>query len=66
VGGGALQYGGQMVAALLLDGYEAISVVEGLLDGELFFNFIVNEVVCFHNYSHLYSGSQNCPNVLTF
>jgi hypothetical protein len=35
-----------MVAALSLDGYEATSVVSGSLDGEMFFDFIVNDVVC--------------------
>ncbi len=34
-----------MVAALLLDGYEAVHVFEGFLDGEDFLDFIVNDVV---------------------
>jgi transposase len=35
-----------MVAAMSMNGYEALSVVPGSVDGELFFDFIVNEVVC--------------------
>jgi transposase len=34
-----------MVAAMSLDGYEALSVVPGSVDGEAFFDFIVNDVV---------------------
>jgi transposase len=34
-----------IVAALSVDGYETMSVVPGSLDGELFFDFIVNKVV---------------------
>jgi hypothetical protein len=35
-----------MVAALSLDGYEAVHVVPGSVDGEEFLDYIVNEVVC--------------------
>ena len=35
-----------MVAALSLDGYEAVHVVPGSVDGEEFLDFIVNSVVC--------------------
>jgi len=35
-----------MVAALSLNGYEAVHVVLGLVDGEEFLDYIVNEVVC--------------------
>jgi len=35
-----------MVAALSLDGYEAVHVVQGSVDGEEFLDFIVNTVVC--------------------
>ena len=35
-----------MVAALSLDGYKAVHVVPGSVDGEDFLNFIVNDVVC--------------------
>ncbi len=35
-----------MVAALSLDGYEAVHVVPGSVDGEEFLDFIVNDVVC--------------------
>ncbi len=35
-----------IVAALSLDGYEAMHVFEGSLDGEDFLDFIVNDVVC--------------------
>jgi hypothetical protein len=35
-----------LVAALLLNGYEALSVVVGSVDGDSFFDFIVNDVVC--------------------
>jgi hypothetical protein len=34
-----------MVAALSVDGYEALSVVPGSVDGEAFFHFIVNDLV---------------------
>jgi hypothetical protein len=34
-----------MVAALSLDGYEAVHVVLGSVDGEEFLDFIVNDVV---------------------
>ena len=34
-----------MVAALSMDGYEALSVVPGSVDGEAFFDFIVNDLV---------------------
>lgn len=34
-----------MVAALSLDGYEAVHVVPGSVDGEEFLDYIVNEVV---------------------
>jgi hypothetical protein len=34
-----------MVAALSLDGYEAVDVVPGSVDGEGFLNFIVDDVV---------------------
>ena len=34
-----------MVAALLLDGYEAVCVFLGSVDGEGFLDFIVNDVV---------------------
>ena len=40
-----------MVAALLLDGYEALRVVLGSVDGEEFLDFIVNDVVRFSFYS---------------
>ncbi len=35
-----------MVAALSLDGYEAVHVVPGSVDGEEFLDFIINNVVC--------------------
>jgi transposase len=35
-----------MVAALSLDGYEAVRVVPGSVDGEEFLDFITNDVVC--------------------
>jgi len=34
-----------MVAALSLDGYEAVRVVPGSVDGEEFLDFIINDVV---------------------
>jgi len=34
-----------MVTALSLDGYEAVHVVLGLVDGEDFLNFIINDMV---------------------
>jgi hypothetical protein len=34
-----------MVAALSLDGYEAVHVVPGSVDGEGFLDFIINDVV---------------------
>jgi transposase len=34
-----------MVAAMSLDGYEALTVVPGSVDGDIFFDFIVNDVV---------------------
>ena len=34
-----------MVAALSLDGYEAVCVVPGSVDGEEFLDFIINDVV---------------------
>jgi hypothetical protein len=34
-----------MIAALSLDGYEAVSVVPGSVDGEGFLSFIVDDVV---------------------
>jgi hypothetical protein len=34
-----------MVAALSLDGYKAVRVVSGSVDGEEFLDFIVNDVV---------------------
>jgi len=34
-----------MVTALSLDGYEAVHVVLGSVDGEDFLNFIVNDMV---------------------
>jgi len=34
-----------MVAALSLDGYEAVHVVPGSVDGEEFLDFIINDVV---------------------
>jgi transposase len=40
-----------MVAALSVDGYETMRVVPGSLDGEAFFDFIVNDVVGFYLYS---------------
>ena len=40
-----------MVAALSLDGYEAVRVVPGSVDGEEFLDFIVNDVVRFSFYS---------------
>jgi hypothetical protein len=36
-----------MVAALSMDGYEAMAVVPGSVDGESFYNFIVDDVVSF-------------------
>jgi transposase len=36
-----------MVAAMGIEGYLATRVVEGSVDGDEFFDFIVNEVVCF-------------------
>jgi hypothetical protein len=36
-----------MVVALSMDGYEAMVVVPGSVDGESFYNFIVNDVVSF-------------------
>lgn len=35
-----------MVAALSLDGYEAVHVVPGSIDGEDFLDFVINAVVC--------------------
>jgi hypothetical protein len=35
-----------LVAALSLDGYEAVRAVPGSVDGEEFLDFIVNDVVC--------------------
>ena len=35
-----------IVAALSLDGYEAVDIVLGSVDGEGFMDFIVNDVVC--------------------
>ena len=34
-----------MVAAMSLDGYEALSVIPGSVNGDISFNFIVNDVV---------------------
>jgi hypothetical protein len=34
------------VAALGVDGYEAVRVVSGSVDGETFFDFIMEDVVC--------------------
>jgi hypothetical protein len=36
-----------MVAALSMDGYETMAVVLGSVDGESFYNFIVDDVVSF-------------------
>jgi hypothetical protein len=36
-----------MIAALSMDGYEAMAVVPGSVDGESFYNFIVDNVVSF-------------------
>jgi hypothetical protein len=36
-----------IVAALSMDGYEAMAVVPGSVDGESFYNFIVDNVVSF-------------------
>ena len=49
-----------MVAALSLDGYEAVRVVPGFVDGEEFLNFIVDDVVC----STIYSTSLDFDSTL--
>lgn len=41
-----------LVAALSLDGYMTQRVVEGSVDGQEFFDFIVEEVVCLRNLHH--------------
>jgi hypothetical protein len=41
-----------MVAALSMDGYEAMAVVLGSLDRESFYNFIVDDVVSFLSVIH--------------
>jgi transposase len=42
-----------ILPALTLDGYLAVRAVEGSIDGEEFFDFIVNDLVChpFHSFS---------------
>ena len=40
-----------ILPALTLDGYIAVRVVEGSIDGEEFFDFIVNDLVCLRVFS---------------
>jgi hypothetical protein len=37
-----------LVVAMSVDGYKAMSIVLGLVDGDIFFYFIVHDVVCPH------------------
>jgi hypothetical protein len=37
-----------MITALSLDGYKAVHVVPGSVDGEEILDFIINNVVCYY------------------